>query len=67
MPKWRNSSKRKNKKRSTTRDLIETDINNKLDPECKAAIMRILARLEKNIEDSRESLKMSQAKKKKKL
>ena len=38
------------------RDLIETDISNMPDPECKAAITRMLAGLEKSIEDTRVSL-----------
>ena len=38
------------------RDLINTDISKMSDPEFKTIIIRILAGLEKSIEDTRESL-----------
>ena len=38
------------------RDLIETNISTTPDPEFKTTIIRILAGLEKSIEDNRQSL-----------
>ena len=56
MPRRRNSSQKKEQGKVTARGLIETDISNMLDTEFKATIIRILAGLEKSIEDTRESL-----------
>ena len=54
MPKQRNSSQKKGQEK--VKDLIETDISNMPDPEFKTIIIRILAGLEKSIEDNRASL-----------
>ena len=56
MPRWRNSSQNKEQENITARDLTETDIHNMPDPEFKILITRIIAGLEKSIEDMRESL-----------
>ena len=56
MPKWRNSPQKKEKEKVTAKDLIETDMRNMPDPEFKTTIIRMLAGLEKSIEDTKESL-----------
>ena len=56
MPKWRDSSQKKEQERVMAREQFRTDINNMPDPEFKTTIIRILAGLEKSIEDIRESL-----------
>ena len=56
MPRWRNSSQKKEQAKVTDRYLIETDISNMPDIDFKATIMKILAGLEKSIVDIRESL-----------
>ena len=56
MPRWWYSSQKREQEKITARDLIETDISNMPEPEFKTTILRILARLEKSTEDTRESL-----------
>ena len=56
MPRWRNSSQKKEQEEVMARDLIKTDIRNMLEPEFKTTIIRILASLEKSMENTRESL-----------
>ena len=56
MPRQRNSSQKKEQEKVTVRDLIKTDISNMPHPEFKATFKRILAELEKSIEDIRETL-----------
>ena len=56
MPRWRNLSPKKEQEKVMARDLIKTDTGNMPDSEFKAKIIRILAGLEKSIEDTRESL-----------
>ena len=56
MPRWRNSSQKKEQEKVTARDWIKKDIINMPDPEFKAIIIRILAELEKSIGDMRETL-----------
>jgi len=56
MPRWRNSSQKKEQEKVTARDLIETDLNKMPEPEFKTTIIRILAGLDKSIEHTRESL-----------
>ena len=55
MSRWRNSFQKK-EKMVTARDLIKTNIGNMPDPEFKAKIIRILAGLEKSIENIMETL-----------
>ena len=69
MPRWRNSSRKKEQEKVTVRDQIKTDITNMPDPQFKATLISIQTRLEKSIEDTWESLtteikdlKMSHAK-----
>ena len=47
MPRWRNSSQKKEQEKVTARDLIKRDTSNMPDPEFKTTIKRILAGLEK--------------------
>ena len=56
MPRWRNSFQKKEQEKGTAKHLIETDISNIPDKEFKATLLRILAGLEKNMEDIRETL-----------
>jgi len=56
MPRWRDSSQKKEQEEGTARDLIKPDISNTPEPEFKITIRRRLAGLEKSIEDTRESL-----------
>ena len=56
MPRRRNSSQKKEQGKVTARGLIETDISNMLDTEFKATIIRILAGLEKSIENTRDRM-----------
>lgn len=56
MSRQRNSSQKKEHKKATVWDLIETDINNIPDPEFKATIIRVPAGFEKIIENMREYL-----------
>ena len=56
MPRWRNSSQKKEQEEVMARDLIKTDIRNMLEPEFKTTIIRILATTEKSIEEIRETL-----------
>ena len=51
-----NSPQKKEQEKITAKDLVKTDISNMPDPELKVTIIRILAGLEKSIEDTRESL-----------
>lgn len=56
MPGRRNSSPpKKEKEKFMTRDIIETDVDNMLEPELKTTIIRILAGLEKSMKDIRET------------
>jgi len=56
MPKWRNSSQKKEQEKVIARDLIKTNISNMSDEDFKATIIRILAGLEKSMEDIRRPL-----------
>ena len=52
MRRQRNSSQIKERDKATARDPSETGVSNMPDGEFKATIIRILARLEKRMEDS---------------
>ena len=56
MPKWRNSSQKREQEKVRARDLIQTDKSNMFDPELTTTIRRILAGLEKCVENMREFL-----------
>ena len=56
MPRQRNSSQKKEQEEVTARNLIKTDISNIPESEFKTTLIRILAGLEKSIEDTMESL-----------
>ena len=56
IPRQRNSSQEKEQEMVMASDLIKTDISNIPDGEFKAIVIRILAGLEKCMEDIRESL-----------
>ena len=56
MPKQRNSPQKKEQEEVMARDLIKTDKSNMPEQEFKTIIIRIRARLEKTIGDTRESL-----------
>jgi len=56
MPRWRNLSQMKEQDKAKATDLNETDISDMPGGESKATIIRILAELEKRIEDIRETL-----------
>ena len=47
MPRWRNSSQKKDKEKVTVRDLIEIDVSNMHHPEFKLTIIKTLAGLRK--------------------
>ena len=51
-----NSPQKKEQEKITAKDLVKTDISNMPDPEFKATVIRILARLEKSREAIKESL-----------
>ena len=54
--KWKNSPQEKFQKEMTARELLKTDINNISDQEFRIIVIRLIAGLEKSIEDSRESI-----------
>ena len=54
MVKWKNSPQKKFQEEMTARELLKTDINNISDQEFRIIVIRLIAGLEKNIEDSRE-------------
>ena len=56
MPRWKNSSQKKEQEEVMAGDLIKTHISNMSDPEFKATTIRILAGLDKSMEDIRETL-----------
>ena len=56
MPRQRNSSSKKEQEKVTARNQIKTDISNMPDPEFKTTTIRILAGLEKSMEETREFL-----------
>jgi len=60
MIRWRNSAQKKEQEVVlTARGLINTDISNMSELEFKTTIIKILAWLEKCIEDTRESLSVA--------
>ena len=64
MTRWRNSHQRKNQEEITARDLLKTYISNISKQELRMRFIRILAGLEKSIEDNRETfLQIQKAKK----
>lgn len=56
MRRWRNSFQKKEQEKVTARNLIETDLSKMPEPEFKTTIVRILAGLDKSINNTRESL-----------
>ena len=56
MPRLTNSSKKKEQQKVMATDEIETDISNISHPEFTTTRIRVLAVLQKSIEDTRESL-----------
>ena len=62
-----NSSQKKEQEKVIAGDIIKTDISNMPDGEFKATIIRILAGLEKNMEEIRETLTSEIKSQKKKI
>ena len=56
MTKWKNSSQEKFQEEMTARELLKTDSNNIYEQEFRITVVRLIAGLEKSIEDSRESV-----------
>ena len=56
MPRWRNSSQKKEQEKVMARDLFKIDTSNRPIPQFKTANIRILAGLQRSIDDTRESL-----------
>jgi len=56
MTRWRNSPQKKDQEETTARDLLKIDTSNTSEQELRTTVIRILARLEKSIEDTRETL-----------
>ena len=56
MPRWNNSSQKKEKEKVMVRDLIKTAVNNVPDAGFKVTSLSILARLEKSIKNIRDAL-----------
>lgn len=55
MTRWMNSPQKKDQE-ITARHFLKTDISNVYEQECKPTVLRIVAGLEKNIDDTREAL-----------
>ena len=64
MIKWKNSLENKFQKEMTSGELLKTDINNISEQEFRIIVIRLIAGLEKSIEDSRESIARDQRTKK---
>ena len=56
MMKWKNSPQKKLQEEITAKKLIKTDINNITEQEFSIIVIKLIAGLEKSIEDSRESI-----------
>ena len=56
MTRWMNSPQKKEQEEMTAREVINRDISNMSELEFKTTIIRILAGLDKCLEDCRESL-----------
>ena len=56
MTRQRNSPQKKDQEEITTRDLLKTDISNISEQEFRTTVIKILAGLERSIEDTRETL-----------
>ena len=56
MTKWKNSPQKKFQEEMTARELLKRDINNIYEHEFRIIVIRLVAGLEKSIEDSRELL-----------
>lgn len=56
MTRWRNYPQKKDKEEITARDLLKTGISNMSEQVQRTAVIRILAGLERIIEDTRETL-----------
>ena len=56
MMKWKNSPQKKYQEEMTAKELIKTDINDITEQEFRIIVIRLIAGLEKNIEDRRESI-----------
>ena len=56
MTKQKNSPQKKFQEEMTAKELIKTDINNITEQEFRIIVIRLIAGLEKSIEDSRKSI-----------
>ena len=56
MTKWKNSPQKKLQEVATANELIENDLSNITENEFKIIVIKLIAGLEKGIEDSRESI-----------
>ena len=56
MTKWKNSPQKKYQEVATANELIKTDLSNIMEQEFRIIIIKLIAGLEKSIEDSRESI-----------
>ena len=59
MMKWKNSPQKKLQEVATANELIKTDLSNVTENEFKIIVIKLIAGLEKSIEDSRESIARS--------
>jgi len=53
MTRWRNSPQEKDQEKITAKDFLTTVVSNISEQEFRTTVIRILARLEKSIEDTR--------------
>ena len=56
MTKWKNSSQKKLQEVATANELIKNDLRNITEEEFRVRVVKLIAGLEKSIEDSRESI-----------
>ena len=64
MTKWRNSPQKKLQEVATANELIKNDLSNVTENEFIVIVIKLIAGLEKSIEDSRESITTNQGTKK---
>ena len=64
MTKWKNSPQKNIQEITTANELIKNDLNNITESEFSIIVIKLIAGLEKNIEDSRESITTDQGTKK---
>ena len=64
MTKWKNSSQKKLQEVATANELIKNNLSNITEQEFRIIVIKLIAGLEKSIEDSRETIARDQGTKK---